>query len=131
MAGIVGMGVAVGLPQGAEPGAMDAFAAELPDVFVPTTKSRHSKILNGRVPGLDAETVLIKLDRVGVAASSGAACSSGSVEPSHVLLAAGYGPQEAKEGLRFSFGPGVSPELAKEAGSRVREAILDLINRRV
>lgn len=130
VAGFVGMGVAVGLTQEPDPGALETFVAELPDVFVPTTKASHPKILHGRVPGLDAETVLIKLDRLGVAASSGAACSSGSVEPSHVLLAAGYGPQEAKEGLRFSFGPGVTPQLAKEAGSRVREALLSLKNRR-
>jgi cysteine desulfurase len=57
-----------------------------------------------RIEGKSAETMLIKLDRAGVSASSGAACSSGSVEPSHVLLAAGFTEAEARQGLRFSFG---------------------------
>lgn len=57
-----------------------------------------------RFPGRKADVVLINLDQQGVAASSGAACSSGSIEPSHVLLAAGLSDAEAQEGLRFSFG---------------------------
>jgi cysteine desulfurase len=66
------------------------------------------KILGGhahlRVLGSSAESVLIGLDRMGVGASSGSACSSGSLEPSHVLMAMGYSKAEASEGLRFSFG---------------------------
>lgn len=57
-----------------------------------------------RVPGANAEAVLINLDRAGIAASSGAACSSGSLEPSHVMLALGFSEKEAREALRFSFG---------------------------
>lgn len=57
-----------------------------------------------RIPGISAETMLIRLDREGIAASSGAACSSGSLEPSHVLQACGFTEQESKEGLRFTFG---------------------------
>ncbi len=63
-----------------------------------------------RVQGHSAETMLIRLDRAGVSASSGAACSSGSIEPSHVLLAAGYSEGEAREGLRFTFGITNTPE---------------------
>lgn len=57
-----------------------------------------------RFPGASAESLLILLDRLGLSASSGAACSSGSLEPSHVLLACGYTQVEAAEGLRFTFG---------------------------
>ncbi len=124
VAGIVGFGLAATLTHSPITGALQAFKAELPDAFVPSlTTETSDRILHGRVPGLDAETVLIRLDREGIAASSGAACSSGSVEPSHVLLAAGYSAMEAKEGLRFSFGPGLSPEKAKAAGQRVAAVI--------
>ena len=75
-----------------------------------------------RIPGVQAETMLILLDRIGVSASSGAACSSGSIEPSHVLLACGYTPEEAKEGLRFTFGHETTVEEAQEAARRVSEA---------
>ncbi len=57
-----------------------------------------------RIPYASAETMLINLDLQEVDASSGAACSSGSLEPSHVLLAMGFTKEEASEALRFSFG---------------------------
>ena len=50
------------------------------------------------------EALLIALDLQSVAVSTGAACSSGAVEPSHVLLAAGLSPDEARSSLRFSLG---------------------------
>jgi cysteine desulfurase len=54
--------------------------------------------------------MLIRLDREGISASSGAACSSGSIEASHVMLACGYTEVESKEGLRFSLGVGNTAE---------------------
>ena len=51
----------------------------------------------------DAEGIVIGLDLSGVAASTGAACSSGRVEPSHVLLAMGLTPDEARSTVRFSL----------------------------
>jgi cysteine desulfurase len=53
---------------------------------------------------LDADTLLIKLDMKGIAVSSGSACSSGSIQPSHVLKAFGYDNDIAKSSLRISFG---------------------------
>lgn len=55
-------------------------------------------------PGASAETLLIKLDLAGVAVSSGAACSSGKVGPSHVLAAMGLTEDESRSALRVSFG---------------------------
>ena len=55
-------------------------------------------------PGVDGEALVIALDLKGFAVSSGAACSSGSVEPSHVLLAMGRPRQEARQCVRFSLG---------------------------
>jgi cysteine desulfurase len=54
--------------------------------------------------GVSAEALLIALDRRGIAVSTGSACSSGSIEPSHVLLAIGRTREQAKSSVRFSFG---------------------------
>jgi cysteine desulfurase len=55
-------------------------------------------------PGVSAEALMIALDLQGMAVSTGAACSSGSVEPSHVLLAMGLSRKDARSSVRFSFG---------------------------
>ncbi|HEY4001379.1 MAG TPA: cysteine desulfurase family protein [Candidatus Xenobia bacterium] len=59
-------------------------------------------------PGVDGEALLIRLDLEGIAASLGAACSSGAVSPSHVLLAMGLSKPEAWSALRFSMGQGTT-----------------------
>jgi cysteine desulfurase len=56
------------------------------------------------VPGLKAETAVIGFDLEGIAVSSGSACSSGKVQPSHVLEAMGFGPEPAKGAVRLSLG---------------------------
>lgn len=56
------------------------------------------------VPGLRAETAVIGFDLEGVAVSSGSACSSGKVQPSHVLEAMGFGPKLAQGAVRLSLG---------------------------
>ncbi len=57
-----------------------------------------------RLRGAPADSLLIALDRAGIGASSGAACSAGSLEPSHVLLALGWDETAAQEGVRFTLG---------------------------
>lgn len=67
---------------------------------------------DGRLPntssllfrGVSAEALVIALDMKGISVSTGAACSSGSIEPSHVLLAMGRSRDEARSSVRFSFG---------------------------
>jgi cysteine desulfurase len=59
---------------------------------------------NSAVKNVDADTLLIKLDMNGIAVSSGSACTSGSVQPSHVLKAIGYDDETARSSLRISFG---------------------------
>jgi len=56
------------------------------------------------LPGVSAETQLMRLDLAGVAVSSGSACSSGKIAPSHVLTAMGVGAAEAKCAIRVSLG---------------------------
>jgi cysteine desulfurase len=55
-------------------------------------------------PGLKAETAVIGFDLEGIAVSSGSACSSGKVQPSHVLQAMGWGPELARGAVRLSLG---------------------------
>src|SRR5262249_58388838 len=57
------------------------------------------------VPGRRAKTAVIAFDLEGVAVSSGAACSSGKVQPSHVLSAMGVPPPLARAAVRVSLGP--------------------------
>jgi cysteine desulfurase len=54
--------------------------------------------------GVEGETLLLSLDMLGIAASSGSACSTGSTEPSHVLTALGLGPEIARGSLRLTTG---------------------------
>jgi cysteine desulfurase len=65
---------------------------------------RLPTLSNLSVPGADPEALLIGLDLEGIAASSGSACSSGAVEPSHVLTAMGIAPHLAGPSVRFSLG---------------------------
>ena len=70
------------------------------------TGSRDERLPNNvniLLPGMEGESVLIALDLRGIAASSGAACSSGSLDPSHVLLAMGVPYELALSSVRFSL----------------------------
>jgi cysteine desulfurase len=58
--------------------------------------------------GLEAESLILALDLQGIAVSSGAACSSGSLEPSHVLQAMGLPRARVQGSVRFSLGPGTT-----------------------
>jgi len=68
---------------------------------------RSAKVANSchlRVAGVDQEELLVLLDDEGVSASAGAACASGALEASHVLLAMGFAADDAKSAVRLSLG---------------------------
>jgi len=65
---------------------------------------RTPNTTNITFPGIEGEALIIALDLKGLACSTGAACSSGAVEPSHVLTAIGLPPEEARASIRFSLG---------------------------
>ncbi len=122
VAGIVGFAAAVDLIAGRVPdrrremerlrrSMIDALAGELGDGgFVinghAEEEARLGHIVNVSFPGTDTETLLMNLDLDGVAASGGAACSSGSLEPSHVLKAMKLPEEVVNSAVRFSFGWG-------------------------
>src|SRR5690606_16460976 len=66
--------------------------------------ARVSNTSNIRFSGIEGEAMVIALDLKGFSVSSGAACSSGAVEPSHVLTAIGLNKEDARSSIRFSLG---------------------------
>ncbi|MCM3720825.1 cysteine desulfurase family protein [Solibacillus isronensis] len=81
-------------------------------------------VLNVTFPGTDVESFLINLDMAGVLVSSGSACTAGSIDPSHVLVAMyGQNAPELRSSIRFSFGLGLTDELVGEAGKRTAEIV--------
>lgn len=78
----------------------------VPDVVVNGGNPRVPNTTNISFSGVEAESLLIGLDLEGFAVSTGAACSSGTLEPSHVLRAMGFPPPRVQSALRFSLGHG-------------------------
>ncbi|HYL54492.1 MAG TPA: cysteine desulfurase family protein [Gemmatimonadales bacterium] len=85
--------------------------AVVPDAVVNAARGpRAPHVSNVSIPGTDSEALLMHLDLAGIACSSGSACSTGAVEPSHVLTAMGVPRELGVAALRFSFGKDSSEE---------------------
>jgi cysteine desulfurase len=116
VAGAVALGRAVELAVAEQPSAAERLSrlrdqlarrltAVIADVVVNGDDSvRAPHLLSVAVPGADSEALLMHLDLAGVAVSSGSACSTGAVEPSHVLIAMGVPRELALGTIRFSLG---------------------------
>ncbi len=87
---------------------LDRSIEEAGGTVVAAGAQRLPTIASYRMPGVAATTQLIRFDMGGIAVSAGSACSSGSLKPSHVLAAMGWGEAEAREVIRVSFGPTTS-----------------------
>ncbi len=74
------------------------------------TSRRIANTTNISFDRVEAESLLIALDLEGIAVSTGSACSSGTLQPSHVLRAMGYSPHRAQNSIRFSLGAGNTAE---------------------
>lgn len=119
VSGIVGLGEACALAQKELPQRMENYRflrdrlwkglrSEIPSLRLNGHPDRLlPNTLNFEVPQMEGEVVLQALDLEGVAISAGAACHSGSISPSHVLVAMGRSPEEARGSLRVSVGHGV------------------------
>ena len=79
---------------------------QIPDTAVNGSGERVPNTTNISFHGVEAEALLIALDLEGIAVSTGSACSSGTLEPSHVLRAMGLTPRRAQSSIRFSLGLG-------------------------
>ena len=134
--GIVGLGCAAEL-------SMEWFAHDGParmallrDRLEQTILARIDQVTvnSGRAPrtpntsnlsfdGIEGEAMVIALDLKGLSVSTGAACSSGAIEPSHVLTAMGLTPDQARGSIRFSLGKQTTPEDIDFALERVPEVV--------
>ena len=115
VAGIVGFGRAaqMALEDSGRSGRLEALRNHMEHFIltqIPQTSRNGCK--SNRLPntsniafdGVEGEALLLKLDRLGICASSGSACTTGSLEPSHVLLAMGVPTRRALSSIRFSLG---------------------------
>ncbi|GHV54323.1 cysteine desulfurase [Spirochaetia bacterium] len=87
----------------------DGLSAKIPNIKInghPTEVLPNT--LNVSFPGAEGESILLSMDIMGIEASTGSACASGSLEPSHVLMATGVGPELAHGSIRFSLGWGIT-----------------------
>lgn len=82
----------------------------IPGLLINGEGPRTVNTSNLSFPGIDGETLLIQLDREGIAASHGSACSSGALEPSRVLMKMGYPLERVKSSIRFSFSRNTTEE---------------------
>lgn len=91
-----------------------------PKVEINGGAEKLPNILNCFLPGEPAQELLIKMDRAGIAVSSGSACSARASKPSHVLQALGHQHDRVMESVRFSFGKFTTKEELTEALKRMR-----------
>ncbi len=93
--------------------------------------SRENRLpnnLNFRFPGIDNETLLVALDRNGIAVSAGAACSARASKASHILTALGLKEKEAKESIRITLGKDTAEKDVKRAAKIIIRVIKQLIS---
>ena len=136
--GIVGLGKAAQLAAAGLEKGSDAKMADTRDRLEKALLQIEATGLNGdgvpRVPnttniyfdGIDGEALVIALDLKGLAVSTGAACSSGAIEPSHVLTAMGLQQDRAKASIRFSLGKQNTQEDVDFALSIIPETVARL-----
>ncbi len=90
------------------------------------TVNRLPNNINVSFEGVDGESLLLRLDMAGICASAGSACTSGSLEPSHVLLGIGLNKQLAKSSLRFTMGRKTTWKELKETVKILKGIVRDL-----
>lgn len=95
----------------------------LPTTSATIDEGRLPGMVSIMCPGVDSETLILKLDRAGFEVSAGSACSSGSLDPSHVLSAMGIPRDQALGALRISF----DERIPEDDLDRFAQALLDIV----
>lgn len=98
----------------------------IPDVRVNGTGPRAANTTNFCFEGIEGEALVIALDLRGFAVSSGSACSSGAVAPSHVLIAMGLTREQAKASIRVSLGRANTREQVEQFCGALEESVAHL-----
>ena len=97
---------------------------EIPDVkFNGPEEGRIKATVSLCFKGAEGEAIILNLDMKGIGVTSGSACTSGALEPSHVLTAMGVAPELAQSAIRFSFGKDNNPEDVGYIVDSLKEAI--------
>ncbi|MDE0230969.1 MAG: cysteine desulfurase family protein [bacterium] len=105
----------------------EALSEQVPGLSVTSHSARTVQHSHLRFPGVANQTLLVRLDRLGLAASAGSSCQSGAAQVSHVLSAMGLSGSEARTSVRFSFGWTTQPsdgDLAAKLTIRALEGLL-------
>ncbi|MGF0471068.1 cysteine desulfurase family protein [Lysinibacillus fusiformis] len=87
-------------------------------------------VLNISFEGMEVESFLVNLDMAGICVSSGSACTAGSIDPSHVLVAMfGQGTEELRNSIRFSFGQDLTEKDIRDAAEKTAQIVKRLAKR--
>jgi cysteine desulfurase len=113
-------GLAARLGQLVQAGVPDALATGAPP------GQRLPNFVTFAFPGIEGELLLLRLDRAGLCASAGSACTSGSIAPSHVLLAMGFSPGLASAHLRLTLGRSTTAAEVERAGQLISREVAAL-----
>ena len=100
--------------------------ATIPDVRINGAAPRLANNLNVSFAGIESRTLLIALDLAGIAVSAGSACTSGDLEPSHVLAAMDLESPWREGAIRFSLGAGTTPSQIDTVLGTLPRLVLDL-----
>jgi cysteine desulfurase len=133
--GIVGLGKAIELIsknndsekiKGIRDYFIEKVLKETPDSYLNGSKEKRSPCnINFRFDNVEGESLVMSLDMEGIASSTGSACSSGSLEPSHVLLALGLRHEQAHGSLRLTLGK----DTTKEEMDYVIDKLIEIVSR--
>jgi cysteine desulfurase len=108
---------------------LSIFAESGIDYAVNGSEDGLPHIVNVAFPGTNVESMLVNLDLAGIAASSGSACTAGSIDPSHVLVAmCGKESERIRSSIRFSFGLGTTKEQIERAATETVKIVKRLTN---
>lgn len=108
---------------------IDKILKEIPNSYLNGSKEKRSpNNINFRFDNVEGESLVMLLDMEGIASSTGSACSSGTLKPSHVLLALGLKPEQCHGSLRLTLSKDTTKEEVDYTIDKIKEAVEKLRN---